>query len=1253
MYRIFMGDGLEMSSNNAVNGIALNADKLCLNNGDIDRCMSGDLRILKDMDDGGGRSDTDAGENERPVPPPIIAHPSDGQREDYSNLEVKHHVNDETSCNTDCANDAPQSVINEIQPNTVSDNGFEDCETSERFLDQASDLDFLMTTGNNCSEIEDSADDGDGDGRSDTDAGENETPVPPPDAASSHSADDEHTGYLNLEVENSVNDETRSNIDDGNDPPQSVIDEPQTNLSDIEDGEANKHCLDQASDLDLLMTADSSCSEVQNSAADGGNSESRSTVQNDDSSPQKSASCVALDTGSVSSDFESSKPEDLLAGKSDKNHDADKSRAVDAELQLKCEADEVQSVSASTENEKPGDASASAADGQSTNSSLSTSQVSTVNVYISTATSLSTVAKVVISTPSSSSSPSKAVVLTVPSSTTVTRSQRQRQRQRDKSVTIPVPAASVHGSGTTRQMSKVLQDVGLLLVSQRVFRNLAAIQKQKIGDSQKKCDVQLLQKLKTSHQNLVAKNHTLLMASWKCGCGYRSESLNVIEAHRLQCNFLGRCCYCRGEFVYRTQKQMQRHLWKVHKKVGHMIEGTGSYSCAFCPLNFSSRWILTRHMDDCRRKFLLASNLAPKENDKDIPITAASRQIVQIPVRPLASSAQISPAAATRNLSGGTRVSSAPVVSPAVVPPAHRNPAPVPQLLQIGKHLFTVLPSTAVTAPAITVSQSSAVKVVGKVAPNSAVQTAQKVNSALPVVPVVGSRSSNQAASHAVTVPTPVLPYSVCSVCSAFVKDKTALLVHMHIAHSSTHKMCQYCCSPYITFSSLTELHLHIAKFHTSDCWICKTRFQPPEQLINHVAHRHKVTMSKMLELRRCYLCSSVPAFRNYTAFEEHMMKSHSLQFADTGKLWDHIVTSPNADKDWYAKRNPDGTLECPSCLGQFISASFLYRHIHLEHDGSVIRLVHCRECGKQLPSNILFVHLIASHTRKCSVPLCRVDVPDHGRVFIPPVGTKRIKNKKGERISSSPPLKRIKAVETVVISDDDDDDDSDSDAEEYHDHDDSNDEDFVVTSPIKVQPTSRPCRSTRTRVDRRNSSTDDVSEVLESIVDSGESETVAQRSVSFENASACPASVGPAAAAQLCNGITEDEAEIIESIVPTIRSRRQQPVSKPERRKPSSRDHTMTNKTASAKHTSSASADVHAMNNASHGEVAEGSNGDCQQLSTKPKDTLADGAQQLMARDQIMMNSVEEVLEIDGETVLIVHDDDSDNVDDADKDDL
>ena len=1235
-----MGDGLEMSSNSEVNGVALDADKLCLNNGDIDRCMSGDLRILKDVDDGDGRSDTDAGENERPMSPLITAHLADGQCEDYSNLEVKNCVSDETSCITDCDNDPPQSVIDEIQPNTVSNNGFENCETNECSLDQASDLDFLVTTGSNCSEIKDSADDGDGDGRSDADAGENERSALPPVTASSHSADDEPKDYLNLEVENCVNDETRSNIDHGNDPPQSVIDEPQTNLSDIgfEDREADKRCLDEASDLDLFMTVESSCSEVQNSAADGGNSESQCTVQHDDSSLQKSAPCVTSDTESVSSDFERSKPEDLLAGKAGENHDTDKSLAVDAVLQLHCEADEVQSVSADTENEKPGDGSTSGTDGQSMNSSLSTSQVSAVNVYISTAMPLSTVAKAVISAPSLSSMPPKTVVLTVPSDITVTRPLRQRK----KAVSIPMPAASVHGSGTTRQTSKVLQDVGLLLVSQRVFKNLATIQKQKIGDSQKKCDVDLLQKLKTSHQNLVAKNHTLLMASWKCGCGYRSESLNVIEAHRLQCNFFGRCCYCRGEFVYRTQKQMQRHLWKVHKKVGHMIEGTGSHSCAFCPLNFSSRWILMRHMDDCRRKFSLAANLAPKETDKDIPVTAASRQVVQIPVRPLVSSAQIPPAAATRNLSGGTCVSSAPVVSPAIVPPAHRNP--VPQLLQIGKHLFTVLPSTTVTAPTVTVSQSSAVKVVGKVTPNSTVQTAQKVNSALPVV--VNSRSSNQVASQAVTVPTPVLPCSVCSVCSAFVKDKTALLVHMHIAHSSTHKMCQYCCSPYITFSSLTELHLHIASFHTSDCWICKTRFQPPEQLINHIANRHKVTMSKMLELRRCYLCASVPAFPNYTAFEEHMMKSHSLQFADTGKLWDHIVTSPNADRDWYAKRNPDGTLECPTCFGQFISASFLYRHLHLEHNGSVIRLVRCRECGKQLPSNILLIHLIAAHSRKCSVPLCPVDVPDYGRVFIPPVGTKRIKNKKGERVSSVPPPKRIKAVEMVVISDDDDDDESDA-ADEYLDHDDSNDEDFVMTSPINVQPTSRPCRSTRTRVDRRNSSTDDVSEVLESIVDSGESETVAQRSVSFENAS-----VGRAAAAQLCNGITEDEAEIIESIVPTIRSRRQQPASKPERSKLSGRDRTVTDKTACAKHTSSAAAVARATNNDSDGELAEGSNGNCQQLSTKPKDTLADGAQQLMARDQIMMNSVEEVLEIDGETVLIVHDDDSDDANDADKDD-
>jgi len=473
--------------------------------------------------------------------------------------------------------------------------------------------------------------------------------------------------------------------------------------------------------------------------------------------------------------------------------------------------------------------------------------------------------------------------------------------------------------------------------------------------------------------------------------------VNVIETHRLKCDFQGRCCYCRGEFVYRTQNQMKKHLWKVHKKAGRMIDRSGSFHCAFCPSDYSSRLSVMRHMDRCRPSFLLSSNLAPKESDKDIPVTAASKQQVQIPV--VVSSSKISPATVAQTLSR-TPVSTAALRSPAIVSPAvsvqvapaARNPAPVPKLLQIGKQLFTLLPSTSVAGSTVAVSQSPAIKAVGKMALNSAIQTAQNANSALPVPVVVNNRSTSQVVSQASTVPSTVLgsvlscsmQYSTCSVCGAFVKDKSALLIHMSVAHGSTHKMCQYCCSPDVTFPSLVELQAHIAKIHTSDCWICKTRFQPPGRLISHIADRHRVTLFKMLELRRCYLCLEVPSLSNSASFEEHMMKVHSQQFSNAGKLWEYIVTSPNADRSWYAKLNPDGTLECPHCLGQFISTSFLYRHLHLEHEGNVVRLVHCRECGKRMPSNDLLVHLTAAHTRKCSVRVSQVEVPDYGYLFHP-----------------------------------------------------------------------------------------------------------------------------------------------------------------------------------------------------------------------------------------------------------------------------
>lgn len=712
--------------------------------------------------------------------------------------------------------------------------------------------------------------------------------------------------------------------------------------------------------------------------------------------------------------------------------------------------------------------------------------------------------------------------------------------------------------------------------------------------------------------------------------------------------------------MYRTQKMIMKHLWKVHRKVGRFGDRFASVQCGLCPLNFSSRLQALRHMDGCRQKFLLATNLAPKDADKDIPVVPAVKQPVQRPfvVAPTQKSQVTAPQISSRNIT----LSSATMASKGVIPsvtlqlaPAPRSVGPATPLVQIGKQLFTLLPSTTLAASSIAQNPSS-VKPVSTVTLNTAAQTAQNANMALPVR--VDNRSVSQAANQAVRMPAasvglPQLsnPSVVCSVCKAFVKDKAALLVHMHIAHGwdgSTHKMCQYCCSPDVTFSSLTELHLHVAKFHTTHCWICRSQFQPPERLVAHLAERHKVTMFKMLQLRRCYFCSSVPPLRYCTEFEEHMMQLHTQQFSDSGKLWDHIRLSPDADKNWYAKRNPDGTLECPLCLGQFISATFLYRHLHIEHSGTFVKLVHCRECGKCIPSNILMIHLIAAHTRKCSVKLSQVGVSDDECIFVPPVGTKRLKNRRGERVSSGPPMKRFKAAaEAVVISDDAD---SDSDSEMYKDH--SSDEDFVASTPVNIQPADRPRRSVHTRLDRRNSSVDDVHEVLESIVDSGDSETVSKRSVGFRSTSIGHASRRPSASAQLCNGITDDEVEIIESIVPTVRDKLQQPASKPGLGKSSDRNHTVTVSTASEKRTNSVAVDVHAAGDGTDVELnlTERQSDAGQQSLTRPKSTLAElPAQQLMARDQIMMNSVEDVLEIDGETVLIVHGDDDDDEEDED----
>jgi len=1021
---------------------------------------------------------------------------------------------------------------------------------------------------------------------------------------------------------------------------ESVSDEQRTDTvcnkaSKVRD--ADVECLDQVGDSGCSVPTG-----MLNSACDGGTAENQCSVPDASRSSSKYSSPAAPEGETVDADVDTAKAEDSPMAKFDENHSADAGAVVEAQLQLECEDDEVEPVSGSAECENcdSGPTSNATVAAGEDSPSLSTPEVSSVDVTTSSAPLLSTV--VVINTPVMSSPdvpglPANVAAMSLtPSSGAVGPTLRS-----SKPLTVSVPAASVRSSSSnTRQVSRLLQDVGLLLVSQKVFKNLASVQKQKLADSKETCDTELLRKLKTSHQNLAAKNHSLLMPELRCWCGFHSESVNVIEAHRVRCDFQGRCCYCQGRFVYRTEKQMMKHLSKVHKKVGNTPHRSGSLPCPFCPVDFSSRFSLMRHIDVCRQKFLLAANLAPKAKDKDIPVTAALKPQVKhpVPIPVMVASSRLSPVTVATTLSRNAPLSSPAVMPPAVslqLAPPVMKPVPAPKLVQIGQQLFTLLPSTSVAASAIAVN-----KAVSQMALNSAMQTAQNASSALPVV--VNSRSVKPTPSQASMQPASVsnVQYSLCPVCGAFVKDKAALLVHVHVAHRDTHKMCRFCCSPDVTFPNYVALQAHIDKMHTSDCWICSSRFQPPDRLIGHIADRHKETMSKMLELCRCYFCSGVPTLPDYAAFERHMLNIHSQQFSDTSKLWDYIVKSPNANRNWYAKLNPDGTLECPHCLGQFISTSFLYRHLHLEHAGRLAVLVNCQECRKRMPSSDLLAHLTSAHTRKCSVRVSRVDVSRYECVFVPPVGTKRKRNRKGEPASKSHPrpLKRVRTAETVIISDSDDNNDDDDDyiVESEEVAGDSSDEDFVLASRVDVEPRQQHPRrrGIHTRLDHRNSSVDDVHEVLESIVDStSHSEPAAKRSSGFTNTSVRPTPVDTSPAAQLCNGITEDEVEIIESIVPAVQRRR--PVSRPDHAKPTDSNHSVTDLSRT---TNSKVVVVRDSSDRSASELADCVNGNCYRSPTEPTKS---SAEQLMARDQIMVKSVEEVLEIDGETVLIVHDDD------------
>jgi hypothetical protein len=469
-------------------------------------------------------------------------------------------------------------------------------------------------------------------------------------------------------------------------------------------------------------------------------------------------------------------------------------------------------------------------------------------------------------------------------------------------------------------------------------------------------------------------------------------------------------------------------------------------------------------------------------------------------------------------------------------------------------------------------------------------------------------------------------------------------------------------------------------------------------------------------------------------AFERHMLSIHGAQFGSVSALWDHI--SELVTPAWQASYSTDGTLECTHCESNFISRGFLCRHHFMMHSGQTIGVAECHKHSDPVKLGSLSPHHVVDyHTQPCSVSLSAssqvlptVTNLQSSQSLPGPSDTRNPRALAPSNQSLAPfgvnYRKRkcqpsvTKTTNVVVISDDDSDDAGvSSDKVEKHDD-----------NPV-VSKRARP--SCRTVVRKKRASVDEVNEVIESIIVANPV-TPDLTNESLGVSQVLPSTVLPAF---LPDSISEEENEIIESIVPSLQLRCNQQPSRSEpdlvisiddddtdddviecdvvTRKPQanssgttvhscktlvpSRQPRNTSITTAAKLplcrtmltslpdstslTMSTATQLTVslvpattvteehVSNMLHPSPEPPVNVDTNVLmrshisnvnieattspdaSTSSCHTSAAGSvpavQQLMTRNSISFDNVEEVLEIDGETVLIVHGDDDDNDDD------
>lgn len=101
-----------------------------------------------------------------------------------------------------------------------------------------------------------------------------------------------------------------------------------------------------------------------------------------------------------------------------------------------------------------------------------------------------------------------------------------------------------------------------------------------------------------------------------CKCGFKSESALIFNSHvNLLDGIPLKCCLCKN-FSARRLKKLAMHMKNVHAVPEYWAEKYPSYQCHFCEHNANTPASLKKHTRNCTSKFILNSNLAPRNEEQ-------------------------------------------------------------------------------------------------------------------------------------------------------------------------------------------------------------------------------------------------------------------------------------------------------------------------------------------------------------------------------------------------------------------------------------------------------------------------------------------------------------------------------------------------------------------------------------------------------------------------------------------------------------